>query len=170
MRPAKPCVFGAKNPFSGMVTLQEQFAPGSLDPALPALYSKMPSQGGSRMASTRAMLERRRSSRVLIRIPVKIFSNDFHGQPLGTPAEAIAVSRTGALLRTPFHPQFLGHPVSRRTPYRLDYVRFESPPASNGLPHRPTAQTRSKTCLPCIVLVLYSPESGPLGGRSSSQL
>jgi hypothetical protein len=56
------------------------------------------------MATTRAMLERRRSSRVLIRIPIKVFSNDFNGQPLDTPAEAIAVSRTGALLRTPFQP------------------------------------------------------------------
>lgn len=56
------------------------------------------------MATTRAMLERRRSSRVLIRIPITVFSNDFNGQPLDTPAEAIAVSRTGALLRTPFQP------------------------------------------------------------------
>ena len=120
------------------------------------------------MATTRAMLERRRSSRVLIRIPIKVFSNDFNGEPLDTPAEAIAVSRTGALLRTPFqpalgsrievlngisqetqefrvirvsdakyrrllragrrntlpHPQFLGHPVPRRTPHRLDSARL----------------------------------------------
>src|SRR5580692_4774639 len=54
------------------------------------------------MATTRAMIERRRASRVLIRIPIKVFSNDFNGEPLDTPAEAIAVSRTGALLRTPF--------------------------------------------------------------------
>ena len=45
-----------------------------------------------------------RASRVLIRIPIKVFSNGFHGEPLDTPAEAIAVSRTGALLRTPFQP------------------------------------------------------------------
>ena len=50
------------------------------------------------------MIERRRASRVLIRIPIKVFSNDFNGEPLDTPAEAIAVSRTGALLRTPFQP------------------------------------------------------------------
>jgi hypothetical protein len=56
------------------------------------------------MATTRAMIERRRASRVLIRIPIKVFSNGFHGEPLDTPAEAIAVSRTGALLRTPFQP------------------------------------------------------------------
>jgi hypothetical protein len=59
------------------------------------------------MASTRAMLERRRSSRLKIRIPVKVLS------PAGTvaekhlhhPAEAIAISRTGALLRVPFSPE-----------------------------------------------------------------
>jgi hypothetical protein len=54
------------------------------------------------MATARAMLERRRSSRVLIRIPVKVFSSGTLGQPLDTPAEAVAVSRYGALLRTPF--------------------------------------------------------------------
>ncbi len=58
------------------------------------------------MATARAMIERRRSSRVWIRIPVKIYSNGAQGQPLDTPAEAIAVSRTGALLqiRVPFTP------------------------------------------------------------------
>ncbi|MGC2722127.1 MAG: PilZ domain-containing protein [Candidatus Acidiferrales bacterium] len=56
------------------------------------------------MATVRAMLERRRSSRVFIRIPVKIFGYGVHGQALDTPAEAIAVSRTGALVRAPFEP------------------------------------------------------------------
>ena len=56
------------------------------------------------MATARAMIERRRASRVLIRIPIKIFSNDLQGQPLDTPAEAIAVSRYGALLRVPYSP------------------------------------------------------------------
>jgi len=56
------------------------------------------------MATVRAMVERRRASRVLIRIPVKIFSNDHQGEPRDTMAEAIAVSRTGALLRVPFPP------------------------------------------------------------------
>lgn len=56
------------------------------------------------MATARAMLERRRSSRVLIRIPVKVFSNGHLGQPLDIPAEAIAVSRYGALIRVPFSP------------------------------------------------------------------
>jgi hypothetical protein len=56
------------------------------------------------MSSARAMLERRRSSRVLIRIPVKIYSNDSNGHPLDTPAEAVAISRHGALLRAPLMP------------------------------------------------------------------
>jgi hypothetical protein len=56
------------------------------------------------MATARAMLERRRASRVLIRIPVKMFSNGDFGQPLDTRAEAIAVSRNGALIRAPYSP------------------------------------------------------------------
>jgi hypothetical protein len=56
------------------------------------------------MASARAMIERRRSSRILIRIPVQVFSDGSFGQLLDTPAEAIAVSRFGALLRAPFSP------------------------------------------------------------------
>jgi len=56
------------------------------------------------MASARAMIERRRSSRVLIRIPVKVFNKGAFGTPLDTPAEAIAVSRYGALIRSPFSP------------------------------------------------------------------
>ena len=56
------------------------------------------------MASARAMIERRRSSRVLIRIPVKVYSDGVQGQPLDTPAEAVAVSRYGALLRAPLSP------------------------------------------------------------------
>src|SRR5580693_519949 len=56
------------------------------------------------MATVRAMLERRRSSRVFIRIPVKIFGYGVQGQTLDTTAEAIAVSRTGALVRAPFEP------------------------------------------------------------------
>ncbi|HUC42194.1 MAG TPA: hypothetical protein VL913_00475 [Candidatus Micrarchaeaceae archaeon] len=57
------------------------------------------------MASARAMIERRRSSRVLIRIPVRVFGSQSAGQPLDAPAETIAVSRCGALLRVPFSPQ-----------------------------------------------------------------
>lgn len=56
------------------------------------------------MATVQAMLERRRASRVLIRIPVKIFSNEGPGKSFHAPAEAIAISRTGALIRVPFRP------------------------------------------------------------------
>ncbi|HVB57377.1 MAG TPA: hypothetical protein VNE63_13270 [Candidatus Acidoferrales bacterium] len=56
------------------------------------------------MATVRAMIERRRSSRVPIRIPIKVFANGFQGQPHDAPAEAIAVSRHGALLRVAFSP------------------------------------------------------------------
>ena len=56
------------------------------------------------MASARAMIERRRSSRVLIRIPVQLFTNDIHGEPVETVAEAVAVSRNGALIRGTFEP------------------------------------------------------------------
>ena len=56
------------------------------------------------MASARAMIERRRSSRVLIRIPVQLFTNDIHGEPVDHLAEAIAVSRNGALIRGTFEP------------------------------------------------------------------
>lgn len=52
------------------------------------------------MATTRAMLERRRSSRVRIRVPVRIFRDGAY-----TSAVAIGVSRGGALLRVPFSPQ-----------------------------------------------------------------
>jgi hypothetical protein len=56
------------------------------------------------MASARAMLERRRASRVQIQIPVKVVSSETGVEPHGTPAEAVSVSRTGALLRLPFLP------------------------------------------------------------------
>jgi len=57
------------------------------------------------MATARAMLERRRSSRVSTRIPVKVHSNGTGGEPRDASAEAISVSRTGALLRLPFLPE-----------------------------------------------------------------
>lgn len=56
------------------------------------------------MASTRAMIERRRSSRVSISIPVKLSGNETQGERMDTHAEAIAVSRCGALIRAPFSP------------------------------------------------------------------
>jgi hypothetical protein len=57
------------------------------------------------MATARAMLERRRSSRLRIRIPVKVLSKETGGEPRDASAEAISVSRTGALLRLPFLPE-----------------------------------------------------------------
>ncbi|MBZ5503105.1 MAG: hypothetical protein LAN59_12855 [Acidobacteriia bacterium] len=54
------------------------------------------------MASARAMLERRRASRIAIRIPVRVFSGDVEG---GSLAEALSISRCGALLRTTFLPE-----------------------------------------------------------------
>lgn len=56
-------------------------------------------------SAARSMLERRRSSRVPIRIPVKVFSPEADGDLHGAPAEAISVSRYGALLRVPFLPE-----------------------------------------------------------------
>lgn len=56
------------------------------------------------MASVRAMLERRRSSRVPIRIPVKVFRSKDNGEVQNAAAEAVSVSRYGALLRAPFLP------------------------------------------------------------------
>jgi hypothetical protein len=57
------------------------------------------------MATARAMLERRRSSRVRIRIPVRVHSNEANGESRDASAEVISVSRTGALLRLPFLPE-----------------------------------------------------------------
>jgi PilZ domain-containing protein len=55
------------------------------------------------MATAQAMLERRRSSRVRIRIPVSVHSTS--GETRDASAEALSVSRTGALLRLPFLPE-----------------------------------------------------------------
>jgi len=56
------------------------------------------------MATARAMIERRRFTRVLIRIPVRVFGDGARGEPLGAHAEAIAISHNGALLRAAFSP------------------------------------------------------------------
>jgi hypothetical protein len=56
------------------------------------------------MASARAMLELRRSSRVRIHIPVKVVRSEAGSESHESPAEAISVSRYGALLRMPFLP------------------------------------------------------------------
>jgi len=57
------------------------------------------------MATARAMLERRRSSRVQTRIPVTVVSEQTGGERRDASAETIWVSRTGALLRLPFLPE-----------------------------------------------------------------
>lgn len=57
------------------------------------------------MATARAMLERRRSSRVRTCIPVKVHSTESDRQSHDESAEAISISRTGALLRMPFLPE-----------------------------------------------------------------
>jgi len=69
------------------------------------------------MASARAMLERRRASRLWTRIPVQVFSSEADGALLDDVAQAISVSRCGVLLRTCCHPDIgsritLHHPVS----------------------------------------------------------
>jgi hypothetical protein len=56
------------------------------------------------MASARAMLERRRSSRVQTRIPVRVVSSGDDGHSQDAAAETLSVSRYGALLRVPFLP------------------------------------------------------------------
>ena len=55
------------------------------------------------MATARAMLERRRSSRVRISIPLSVVRSEA-SQSNNTPAEAVSISRYGALLRVPFLP------------------------------------------------------------------
>ena len=55
------------------------------------------------MASARAMIERRRASRVSASIPVKLATDDAEGIASDV-AEAIGVSRCGALLRASFSP------------------------------------------------------------------
>lgn len=59
------------------------------------------------MASARAMIERRRSSRVSISIPVnvKLSASENQSERVDASAEAIAVSRCGALIRAPFSPE-----------------------------------------------------------------
>ena len=56
------------------------------------------------MASARAMIERRRFSRVMTRIPVTIVPEYMQGPQPEARTEATAISRSGALLRVPFSP------------------------------------------------------------------
>ena|SRR5665213_604899 len=56
------------------------------------------------MASARAMIERRRASRVSASIPVKVLPGGSEAHASGDAAEAIGISRCGALLRAAFSP------------------------------------------------------------------
>ena len=56
------------------------------------------------MATASPMLERRRASRLLIRIPINVVGNNTLGQHVQASAEAVAVSRIGALVRAPVRP------------------------------------------------------------------
>jgi hypothetical protein len=50
------------------------------------------------------MLERRRSSRVMARIPVSVSLQEIPGRRFDSAFEATSISRSGALLRIPFSP------------------------------------------------------------------
>jgi hypothetical protein len=54
------------------------------------------------MATARAMLERRRASRVFLSIPISVSTKTPQNEELHAPAIATALSRCGALLRVPF--------------------------------------------------------------------
>jgi hypothetical protein len=56
------------------------------------------------MASARAMIERRRASRVAASIPVKVIPGGAEAHAPGHAAETVGVSRCGALLRAAFSP------------------------------------------------------------------
>jgi hypothetical protein len=56
------------------------------------------------MASARAMIERRRASRLTASIPVKVIPGGAEGHVAADVAEAIGISRCGALLRAAFSP------------------------------------------------------------------
>jgi len=88
------------------------------------------------MASARAMIERRRSSRVMARIPVSVSLWDAPGQRLATVSEATSISRSGALLRIPFSP-VLGSRIEVRHGLSQELREFRvvrvSAPEADGL-------------------------------------
>ncbi len=101
------------------------------------------------MATARAVLERRRSSRIQIQIPVKVVRSETRDTTASalseTPAEAISVSRYGALLRVPFLPDLgsrieILHDVSQEVrEFRVISVRNEivkRDPAGNNEPQK----------------------------------
>jgi hypothetical protein len=82
------------------------------------------------------MIERRRSSRVMARIPVSVRLKDAPGQRLDAATEVTSVSRCGALLCTPFSPVLgsrieVEHGVSRES--REFRVVRVSAPTPDGL-------------------------------------
>jgi hypothetical protein len=86
------------------------------------------------MASARAMIERRRSSRLASRIPLTILDGS-EGDSSRISATAVAVSRCGALFRVPFEPEVGSHisvinELSRET--REFRVVRVSPPRRDG--------------------------------------
>jgi len=88
------------------------------------------------MASARAMIERRRSSRVAASIPVSVSLRETPNQRLDATYEATSVSRSGALLRIPFSPVLgsridVQHGLSRES--REFRVVRVSPPKTDGL-------------------------------------
>ncbi|SRR5713101_7065327 len=56
------------------------------------------------MASSAPRLERRRSQRLPIRIPVTLFATAFDGRAIEVLAEAIEVNQYGGLIRAPLSP------------------------------------------------------------------
>jgi hypothetical protein len=56
------------------------------------------------MSTSLAQIERRRAPRILIRIPIKVFTSDGTGNPIRAAAEAVTVSSVGALLWAPIEP------------------------------------------------------------------
>ena len=74
-----------------------------------------------------------RQSRADTVIPVKVVSSDSGIEPQGTPAEALSVSRTGALLRLPFLPEVgsrigILHSVSQEVrEFRVISVKDQKP-------------------------------------------
>lgn len=88
------------------------------------------------MASARAMLERRRSRRIPLHIPVQVSTCEEDGDQTDTAAEAVSASRCGVLLRTSVSPSLgsritVVHGISGEA--REFRVTRISAPRKNGL-------------------------------------
>jgi hypothetical protein len=88
------------------------------------------------MASARAMIERRRSSRVTMRIPIKILRGGVVNDCSNGSSEAVGVSRCGALLHVPFSP-VLGSRIEIQNDFSKETREFRvvriSSPRPDGL-------------------------------------